>query len=179
MGAALAADVVGSCGRAELERLHEASYGWALHCCRQRNDEAEDLLQDVYMRVLDGRARFDGRSSAKTWLFGVIRRAAQERVRRRWLRLGLFERWHWQELDEASPPDPLRLLADAERNDTLRQAVMQLPRRQQEVLHLVFYQDLTIDEAAQALRISLGSARTHFERGKQRLRDVFARGETL
>jgi RNA polymerase sigma factor (sigma-70 family) len=160
--------------RAELERLHQASYGWALHCCRHRHDEAEDLLQDVYIRVLDGRARFDGRSSAKTWLFGVIRRTAQERARRRWVRLSLLERWSRQEPDQVLPPDAEHLLTDAERNDGLRDAVAHLPRRQREVLHLVFYQDLTIDESAQALGISLGSARTHFERGKQRLREIFA-----
>ncbi|MGH8134304.1 MAG: RNA polymerase sigma factor, partial [Steroidobacteraceae bacterium] len=57
-----------------------------------------------------------------------------------------------------------------ERNKRLSAAVGRLSRRQREVLHLVFYQDLTIEESAQALGLSLGSARTHFERGKQRLR---------
>jgi hypothetical protein len=47
---------------------------------------------------------------------------------------------------------------------SLSHAVTQLPRgQQQEVLPLVFYQDLTITESARALGISLGSARTHFE----------------
>ena len=53
-----------------------------------------------------------------------------------------------------------------------------LPARQREVLHLVFYQDLTIEEAAKVLNISLGTARTHFERGKSRLRGLLAQEET-
>jgi len=123
------------------------------------------------MRVLDGRAHFDGRSSAKTWLFGVIRRTASEYARRRWLRLSRLEHWHSLAPQGVTVPDPEELLQRSERNATLRRAVERLPRRQQEILHLVFYQDMTIEESAQMLGISLGSARTHFERGKHRLRE--------
>ena len=38
------------------------------------------------------------------------------------------------------------------------------------MLHLVFYQDLTIADAAEILGVSVGSARTHYERGKAQLR---------
>jgi RNA polymerase sigma-70 factor (ECF subfamily) len=40
------------------------------------------------------------------------------------------------------------------------------------VLHLVFYQDLTIQEAAQIMGVGIGSARQHYERGKARLRSL-------
>jgi len=54
----------------------------------------------------------------------------------------------------------------------LRRALAALPARQRDVLHLVFYQELTIQEAAQVLQVGLGTARTHFERGKARLREL-------
>ena len=66
----------------ELAALHPASFGWALACSGRDADLAEEVLQDVYFKVLDGRARFDRRSSLKTWLFGVIRMTAREH--RRW-----------------------------------------------------------------------------------------------
>jgi DNA-directed RNA polymerase specialized sigma24 family protein len=50
----------------ELERLHPAAFGWALSCCRWDRAAAEDVLQASYLKLLDGRARFDGRSSLKT-----------------------------------------------------------------------------------------------------------------
>jgi DNA-directed RNA polymerase specialized sigma24 family protein len=48
---------------AKLARHHEASFGWALSCCRGDEPEAADVLQDTYLKVLDGRARFEGRST--------------------------------------------------------------------------------------------------------------------
>src|SRR5438045_762037 len=73
--------------RSELERelaaLHMECWGWALACCARDSELAEDALQTAYLRVLSGRARFDGRSSVKTWVFGVIRMTAMEEGRRR------------------------------------------------------------------------------------------------
>src|SRR5260370_17696908 len=62
--------------RNALEAHHFESYGWALSCCRRRRDEAENVLQLVYLQVLSGKAVFDGRSSFKTWLFAAVRTRA-------------------------------------------------------------------------------------------------------
>jgi len=162
----------------ELEQLHESSLAWARYCCRQSTEEAEDLLQEVYLRVLDGRARFDGRSSFKTWLFAVIRRASRARIRARWLHLDLLERWFRAEAHTIREAEPAQRFQESERNQRFRGALARLAQRQQEVLHLVFYQGLTVEESATMLGISLGSARTHFARGKQRLRELL-QGEDL
>jgi RNA polymerase sigma factor (sigma-70 family) len=61
------------------------------------------------------------------------------------------------------------------RDDASRQliaALKQLPARQRDVLHLVFYQELTIAAAADVIGVSIGSARVHYERGKARLRQI-------
>ena len=159
-----------------LEALHPACHGWALNCCRWDREEAEEVLQTTYLKILDGRARFDGRSSFKTWLFGVIRRTAAERRRSRWLRSLAALRW----LDEPRPvagPTPESRFDAAQTSQVLRTALQALPARQREVLHLVFYQDLTVEEAARVLGIAVGSARTHYHRGKDALRERLAREE--
>ena len=66
-----------------LERLHHDCYGWALACCRWNREEALEVLQTAYVRVLEGRARLNGFPAPRAWLFGVIRRTALEQ-RRRW-----------------------------------------------------------------------------------------------
>src|SRR5262249_4240382 len=64
-----------------LAEVHAAAFAWALSCCRWQRDEAEDVLQAAYLKVLDGSARFDGRSSFRTWLFAVVRKTALGRRR--------------------------------------------------------------------------------------------------
>jgi len=64
-----------------LEQLHAESFGWALACCHRDYDDAEEVLQIAYLKILEGKAVFDGRSTFKTWLFAVIRFTAWERFR--------------------------------------------------------------------------------------------------
>ena len=162
----------------ELERLHPASFGWALWCCDHRRDEAEEVLQAAYLKVLEGGARFEGRATLRTWFFSVVRRTAWEQRRRRWARQLLLGRWLTQRPGLAPHPAPDEALSSSEENHALLRVLMKLPARQREVLHLVFYQDLTIQETATVLNISLGTARIHFERGKTRLRSLLAREGT-
>jgi RNA polymerase sigma factor (sigma-70 family) len=153
--------------RDELARVHSQAYAWAVRCCREDRGEAEDVLHEAYMKVLDGRARFEGRSSFKTWLLGVVRHTAHEHARRSWRRLMRLERW-WKEREDAGSDMP----GDEGRVGELTTALSRLSKRQQEVLHLVFYQNLTINEAAEVLAMPVGTARTHYERGKSRLRQL-------
>ena len=154
--------------RRQLERAHADCFGWAMACCGRDRDDAEEVLQTVYLTVLDGRARYDGRSSFRTWLFGVIRRTAASERRKAWLRGLLLKR----EADGLKPSALARPDAEVERDsngDRLRHALPRLAARQREVLQLVFYHDLTVDEAAAVMGVSVGSARTHYARGKARL----------
>jgi RNA polymerase sigma-70 factor (ECF subfamily) len=134
-------------------------------------------LQTTYLKVLQGTAKFGGESSLRTWLFAVIRRTAAERRRRQWLRLQKFDRWLAGDPAPAPASNPEIAASESENSRALLQALACLSTRQQQVLHLVFYQDLTIEEAARVLNISLGTARTHFDRGKRELRKILAHPE--
>jgi len=158
----------------ELERMHAASFGWALLCCNHRREEAEEVLQTAYLKVLEGKAVFGGESSLRTWWFGVVRRTAAEQGRRRWLRVQIFDRWQAGLPVPPPAPDPEHMARASENGRTLLEALACLSTRQREVLHLVFYQDLTVEEASKVLHLSLGTARTHFERGKRQLRKILA-----
>lgn len=152
----------------QLEALHPASFAWALGLCGRDADDAQEVLQETYLKILDGKARFDGRSSLKTWLFAVIRRTAASRRRLRWLRELRFVIG-----DVASVPDGCesaeRRILHSEETSALVEALRKLARRQREVIELVFYHELTIEEAARVAGVSVGTARVHYHRAKQRL----------
>jgi RNA polymerase sigma-70 factor (ECF subfamily) len=163
--------------KAELETLHSASFGWALSCCRRDRAEAEEVLQTVYLKILEGRACFRGEASLKTWLFAVIRKTAIGEHRRNILR-----RLRWSDASEqtelVSPPEqPGAAFERSEIQALFQNALKSLPRRQREALHLVFYQDLSLNEAAAVMGISIGSARQHYDRGKKRLRESLGQTE--
>jgi RNA polymerase sigma factor (sigma-70 family) len=154
--------------RLQLERVHAECFGWAMACCKRDRDDAEEVLQTVYLKVLDGHARYDGHSSFRTWLFGVIRRTAASQRRTAWVRGLLLERNGDTVRPEVLASPDAKVENDS-RCETLRKALVHLAARQREVLYLVFYHDLTVDEAATVMGVSVGSARTHYARGKARL----------
>lgn len=156
--------------KAELEKLHAASFGWALSCCRQDRSDAEEVLQMVYLKILQGKAVYRGESKLQTWLFAVIRKTAISERRKHLLR-------NLNSIVNVRSSD-VELESEFDRSEMQRrfqQALAQLPARQRETLHLVFYQDLSLSEAADVMNVSVGSARRHYERGKKRLREALDR----
>ena len=153
----------------QLASLHRESYVWALRCCSGHPASAGDVLQEAYLKILDGRACFGGRSSFKTWLLALIRYTALDearRVARHGARITCLD-----EAPEAVAESLDVSLLREERHGDLRAALATLPSRQQEALTLVFYHDLSIAEAADVMGVALGTARTHYERGKAQLRE--------
>ena len=164
--------------KTELERLHSASFGWALSCCRRDRSDAEEVLQTVYLKIFEGKARFRGESSLKTWLFAVIRKTAATEYRRKLLRSLRLTPDFEETMERAAPAEsPTASFERSEVQTHFQGALKTLPRRQREALHLVFYEDLSLREAADVMGVSIGSARQHYERGKKRLRESLTQME--
>jgi len=159
-----------------LERIHGSSYGWALACCRFDHQEAEEVLQAAYLKAIDGRARFNGHSSLRTWFFGVVKTTAAEQRRAGVVRRLALGRWVERRPAVEPAPSPEAVSTTNEVQRRLRGALLRLSPRQRDLLHLVFYEDLSVAEAAAILRLPVGTARTHYERGKARLRQLLHDG---
>src|SRR5262249_2791548 len=129
------------------------------------------VLQSVYVSVLSGRARYEGRSSFRTWLFAVIRNTARSRLRRRWWsRVVRLDFESLNRLGTMLEDSPEGALGQADGAAPRLAALSRLPQRKREVVHLVFYEDLTVGQAAAVMSVSVGAARQHYARAKAALR---------
>ncbi|NND08867.1 MAG: sigma-70 family RNA polymerase sigma factor [Saprospiraceae bacterium] len=145
-----------------LKELHKSSFVWAMRCTVQDQSLAEDVLQTVYLKILEGKAVFKGGSTFKTWLFSVIRFTALDSLRANQIRLLRIKEYEEQVAEDHKPM--------AGEGEDLRNKLTALPLRQQQVLELRFFHAMTLKEIAQVLEISIGSVRQHYDRGKKRMR---------
>lgn len=152
----------------ELQRLHPETFGWALACCGRNRSEAEDVMQQAYVKVLEGSAKFNGRSSFRTWLFGVVRRTAAERRRRSAVQNRLLKLLFVSSV-ESEVSGPESTIDYSVRSRKLLEGMNRLSKRQSEVMQLTFYHDMTLEQVSEVLGLSIGSTRTHYTRGKRKL----------
>lgn len=149
--------------------LHQDAYAWAICCCGQDRQEALDVLQQAYTKVLSGDAVWQGRSSLKTWFFGVIRLTASTQLRTQKRRLVLLKRWFERQAESQPHQSAEEVHLTSERARHIKQMIESLSGKQREVLELIFFHDLTLEETAAVLQMQIGTVRTHYARGKKRL----------
>ncbi|MEM7186962.1 MAG: sigma-70 family RNA polymerase sigma factor [Bacteroidota bacterium] len=143
-----------------LRQHHQAAFFWALQLCRYQDDSAREVLQMTYLKILENKARYNQQSSFKTWLFSVIRFTAFDFLKN--------QRHHGslEHLEIADDTPALETELD------LVPFLKKLPERQQQVLLLAFYHDLSLSAIAEVLDLHVGSVRTHYQRGKDGLRTL-------
>jgi RNA polymerase sigma-70 factor (ECF subfamily) len=170
MGEARAAAEVAS-------RHHATLYRFSLSLARFDREEAEEIVQQTYLEVIEGRAKLLDARDPKAFLLGVARRVAASRRRRRsiWGRILRLE--VGRSTTEPPAVDPESAAADGERNARVRAALGRLDGRQLELATLVFVEGMTVEEAGRALGVSVGSARTHYHRAKQKLARLLEEGD--
>lgn len=148
-----------------LAELHDQFFGWALSRCNYEREAAEDLMQQAYVELLTGKAIFKQRSSLKTFVFSVIQNLSRARFRRLSARFRMTQKVALDGVGQVAAPS-----SDTDRA-VVWNAVQKLPGRQRDVIELVFCRDLTIEEAAGVMSVSLGTARVHYDRAKKALRE--------
>ncbi len=142
-----------------LRQHHREAFLWARQCCGFDGELAKDVIQHVYLKVLEGKALLKQDTHPKTWLFSVIRCTAIDELRQkgRWMVVAIEEDMAW----ESEP-------TESESHEDL---IRRLPKMQQEVLLMVFYHDMTLEEVAKVLELHIGTIRTHYDRGKKKLKE--------
>lgn len=143
--------------------IHQSAVRAFLRRLTGNGADADDLSQEAFARTWEVLHRFDGASSLRTFICGVAfqywrrgRRAQGRRLRRETTYADLAD-------TQTEPPRHM------EARLALRQAMDDLPHDQRAVLALCLGQDFTHAEAAEALKLPLGTVKSHVARGRARL----------
>lgn len=151
-----------------------ARHSAALHgyLVRRAPAAADDLLSEVWLQAYAHRATFDAaRGSARGWLFGVARNVLSRHRQTAARAAGRAE----QPDVDATTADPWQAvdqrLDAASVAPELRRGLAELPSSERELLLLVAWEQLTPAEAAAAVGIPAGTARSRLHRARARLRD--------
>jgi len=154
-------------------------------------EQAEDLFQEVWMRVMVRGAQFDGRARFDTWLFTIARNLVID-LRRKKTMSSLDEMFEGNSEDDRpmtyetadNDPTPFDRLSSLEDRERIASALMQLDTLYREVLVLRFHEDLSLEEISKVTRSPLSTVKSRLYRGlaaiKPKLdRNLIRRPETV
>lgn len=135
---------------------------------------AEDLVQEVMIKVWQKAGGYDPRkASATTWIYTVARNCRIDMLRRKCntQHLPLENEDFWHEPDEETP---VSLFRQKKTEEQVRQSLGQLPREQDEILRKVYLEGKSHAEASNELGLPLGTVKSRVRLGLQKLQILVA-----
>ncbi|QDI93168.1 sigma-70 family RNA polymerase sigma factor [Salicibibacter halophilus] len=156
------------------EQYHQSIYQFIFYMVRDQN-AAEELVQDVYIKVLGSYENFDGKSNEKTWLFSIAKHLAidyirkENRQKRKWL--GTIVSNDKIDVHDPAPlPEEIALAKDEVRAVYEALGTCSIAHRQ--VLILRFIQSLSVKETAESLGWSESKVKTTQHRAIKQMRKI-------
>jgi RNA polymerase sigma-70 factor (ECF subfamily) len=133
---------------------------------------ADDLYQEVWMRVLTRGAQFNGKARFETWLFTIARNLVIDQRRKRTMSSldELFEVGNDDDRPMAfevadNDPTPFDRLSSVEDRQQIAEALLHLDTLYREVLVLRFHEEMSLDEIAKVTRAPLSTVKSRLYRG--------------
>lgn len=148
-----------------LERLldlyQKKVFGMAVMMLRDAG-RAEEVTQEVFLKVWRALPAYDGRAAVSTWLYAIARNTCLTAVRSESYR---------KATDLERAPEP-RVSADAALHVDLAACLSRLPEILREVITLFYLQEKSIKEVAAILDLPEGTVKSHLHRARRALSDM-------
>jgi RNA polymerase sigma-70 factor (ECF subfamily) len=140
-------------------------FGLAYSLLRNR-DAAEDVTQDVFIKVWRALPGFDGRASLSTWIYTIARNASLSALRARRPQASLSDPEVLGAAETIDPAPPADATVD---RAALLRLVDQLPTKQRQVVMLFYMEEQSHEEVATMLAMPVGTVKTLLHRARARL----------
>ena len=158
-------------------------YSIAMSVLHQPEDAA-DLTQEAFVRLLRVLPQYNGESRFTTWLYRMVVNLGRDELRRRGRQVPVLAPAEPSDEDAVDPldgvasddrwGDPVRALGDAELQDAVRKALQQLDPHYRIALTLFYFDDMKYTDIAEVLDLPLNTVKSHIRRGKERLATLLA-----
>ena len=129
-------------------------------------EDAQDILQDTFVRVWEKSGQFKGNSSVKTWIYRIAINLSYNHLKKR-------NRWTYTLIEDlktlVSGSDPEREMEKGFYSELLEKSLGDLTPRQRSVVVARIYEDLSFAEVSEAIGCSVNAAKVHFHEGKKRI----------
>lgn len=135
----------------------------------QNKATAEELLNEVFLEIWQNAGRYEGRSSPSTWLMAIAHNKAVSNLRRRREITGMDD-----ELPETADldDDPEEAAQKQDKGRIMRACIASLSPEHREILDLVYYQELSVGEAAEVLGIPENTVKTRMFYARKKLSEL-------
>ncbi len=161
---------------AELVERHKGAVFRTLARLLGRNEDLEDLAQEVFLRLFRGFSHFRGEAKVSTWLYRIIVNVANDELRRRgpWRQAVSIDdpEAGWEDRLPHPAPDPDELLDRNRFLESLRAAMGELNLRERAILALYYQEGKTYEETAAILELPMGTVKTQLHRARERLKTI-------
>ena len=138
--------------------------------------EAEEITQDVFLKLMVRADQYDGRAPVASWLFAIATNACRDRLRRTVRRPSVALEAVTEIREPGIAAD--ERLARRQRREAVRRALSELSLEQREALVLARYHGMPYAEIAKALDISEGAVKTRIFRAMETLKARFSEGDS-
>ncbi|NLP34372.1 MAG: sigma-70 family RNA polymerase sigma factor [Clostridiales bacterium] len=131
---------------------------------------AEDIFQDVFIKVNQKLSTFEGKSSIKTWIIRITINTCKDFLKSAWNRR-VVPMMEYQE-DQIISDTDYDSVENQDTNEMIKNAVLSLPTKYKDVVLCVYYNEMTIAETASALKVAEGTVKSRLSRARQKLKSV-------
>ena len=163
-------------GFAELVRRHER---YVFNVCRRylgSEQDAEDMTQEVFMRVFHALPGFEGRAQFRTWLYRIAMNQCHGVAAKRQHYVPLENDEGESVIDGfASDVTPETELEQHEEHDCVQHSLQQMRTKDMEILNLRFMGELSLEEIAVTLNGKLSATKMRFYRAMEQFKKIYER----
>lgn len=155
------------------ERHHRALFRYFVSLNRNR-ELAEDLVQDVFFRMLRYRTSYNATQSFTAWMYQIARNANVDQAQKRRAEVVGIEEFNDRRPEPASPaPGPEESAAKVQDLGLLKRALERMPPDKREILVLSRFQDMKYEDIAAVLGCEVGTVKVRVYRAMRALEQIY------